>query len=122
MQWGKDDCFIDLFGENAHKTISWIKESHNETVGWLISLSEDDRRRLMRSTFEGQGYFKVDKAKPGDCAIGAFLMGVSQEFEMPDPWYAQMGECHNWYIRMLNSYRVVDYVGEIEVYRCRFSH
>ena len=119
MNWGVDDCLIDLFGADAHKDISWIKESHDETVGWLISLSERDRWKLMRATFQGQGYFIVDKANPGDCAIGHFMMGVAQEFEMPCPWYAQMGEDHNWYIRMLNCRRVVECVSDIEVYRCR---
>ena len=121
MEWGVSDCMIDLFGADAHKKISWLKESHNETVGWVISLSEDDRRLLMCSTFEGQGYIETDKAKPGDYAVGKFLMGVAQEFEMPNPWYAQMGQDHHFYIRMLNCLRVVECVGEIKVYRkCQF--
>ena len=117
MKWGNNDCFIELFGENAHKNISWIKQSHNETVGWLMSLPKDDRKLIMCSTFEGQGWVKVDKVKPGDCAIGHFKMGVIQDLELPDPWYARYGHDHHFYIRMVNCKRVAEYIGEIVVYR-----
>ena len=122
MQWGVNDCFIDLFGEDAHTKISWLKQSHDETVGWLITLSKDDRKKVMHDTFVGQGYVRVDKPKPGDCAIGYFRMGVAQDLEMPNPWYAQFGEDHHWYIRMLTCKRVVEHIGKIEIYRCQYSH
>ena len=120
MQWGVDDCLIDLFGPDAHKNISWIKESHDETVGWLLSLSESDRFNIIRATFEGQGYFRVNEANPGDCGIGNFQMGLDLGFYFPNPWYAQMADDSNWYIRMPACTRVVYCAGDIEVYRCRF--
>ena len=118
MDWGKDDCVIDLFGKDAHKKISWLKESHNETVNWLISLSDKDRLKVMLSTFEGQGFSRVDNAKPGDCAVGNFSLAVDSIFKLPTPWYAIMHDDHHWYVRMLTCIRAVDYDDDIVVFRC----
>ena len=120
MEWGVDDCLIDLFGPDAHKKISWIKGTHNETLEWLLSFSERDRFNIIRATFEGQGYFLVDVAEPGDCAIGNFQMGLDLGFRFPNPWYAQMNDDCNFYIRMPACTRVVKPIGKIVVYRCRF--
>ena len=119
MKWGKEDCLTDLFGAEAHKKISWVKETHEETLGWVLTLSESDRLNLFRATAEGQGYIRVDDPKPGDGAIGHFELGVCQEFDLPSPWFAQMWTDCNWYVRLPNSIRTVDFIGEIEVYRCR---
>ena len=117
MKWGIDDCLIDLFGKQAHKNISWVKESYQDTFYWMLSLSEDDRRRVWAATFEGHGYIRVEKAKPGDCAVGNFIMGVSQDFEMPKAWYAQYGVDHHWYIKLMNCRRVAEHTGDIEIFR-----
>ena len=120
FQWGKSDCLVDLFGKECHNRISFVKPDHNETLGWVLSLSEQDRWLLFRSMFEGEGFFRVDKAKPGDGAIANFTMGVHKDIELPPAWFAQMGnDCH-WYVRMPRGLRVVDYHGKIEVFRCRF--
>ena len=119
MKWGTDDCITDLFGDDAHQRISWLKEDHNETLGWVLTLSVEERWDLFRATAEGQGFVRVDKAEPGDGAIGVFRFGVSSQHELPEPWFAQMGiDCH-WYVRMPTSIRVVDAQDEIEVYRCQ---
>ena len=118
IKWGVDDCVTDLFGDDAHHKISWLKKDHNETLAWVLSLSAEDRLNLFRATAEGQGYYRVDKAEPGDGAIGAFRLGVNPDYELKTPWFAQMGvDCH-WYMRMPTAIRVVDYVGELEIYRC----
>ena len=118
MKWGIDDCLTDLFGDDAHEKISWVKETHNETLLFVLSLTETDRLQLFRATAEGQGYIRVQDAQPGDGAIGTFRMGVSIDHELLSPWFAQMGPDHHWYIRMPHCIRVVDYVGELEIYRC----
>ena len=116
FEWGKSDCLIDIFGDEAHQNISWLKETHNETLGWFLTLSDQERWDLMRATAEGQGHIRVDKAEPGDAAIGFFRMG---DLDLPNPWFAQMGvDCH-YYVRMPWGVRVVDYIGTIEVYRCQ---
>ena len=119
MQWGKDDCLTDLFGPDAHQKFNWIKETHNDTFAWVNSLTEQDRWRLFRHLGNGQGYERVEKAQPGDYAIGHFVATVVMDFELPVPWFAKLGTDHLWYVRMPKSLRVVDYVGELEVYRCR---
>ena len=118
MKWGVSDCVTDLFGDDGHKKLSWLKDSHDETVAWVFSLSEKDRLKLFQDTFLGQGFVKVDIAQPGDAAIGVFAMGVNVDYELPKPWFAQMGVDHLWYVRMPNSIRAVDYLGTIELYRC----
>ena len=119
MKWGTEDCLTDLFGDDAHKKISWLRKDHNETLAWVLSLSESDRYDLMRSTAEGQGYVRVDTALPGDGAIGCFHMAINADYDLPSPWFAQMGVDHLWYCRMPRAVRVVDYVGVLEVYRCQ---
>ena len=119
IQWGIDDCLTDLFGPDAHAKISWLKKDHNETLGFALMLTAEERLQLMRATVEGQGFIRVDKAEPGDGAIGTFRMGVNLDFELPAPWFAQMGPDHNWLLRMPNGIRVVEPVGDIEVYRCQ---
>ena len=118
MEWGKDDCLTDLFGDDAHNKISWLKEGHDETVAWIYSLSGKDRLNLFRNTFLGQGYIKVDSAIPGDAAIGNFSLAVNFDFDFPMPWFAQMGIDHLWYVRMPRNIRVVEYTGAIEIFRC----
>ena len=119
FEWGKSDCLIDLFGDGIHDRLSFVKGDHNEVLGWVLSLSEKDRWHLFRSIAEGEGWFLVDKAEPGDGAIGVCRMGVSRDFELPAPWFAQMGiDCH-WYVRMPWGLRTVDFDENIEVYRCR---
>ena len=119
MEWGVNDCLTDFFGDDAHQKILWLKKDHDETVGWILTLSELDRLKLFRDTFKGQGYYSVDKAEPGDAAIGNFrLLGLGKDFELAKPWIAQMGfDCH-WYIRIPSGIRVVDYDGSIEILRC----
>ena len=119
MKWGSDDCLTDLFGPAAHERISWLKSTHDETVRWVLSMSEQDRGNLFRATLEGQGFVRVDAAEPGDVAIGDFKMSVIADNILPCPWFAVMGTDHNFYVRMPSSTRVVDYDGPIEVYRCQ---
>ena len=119
MEWGKDDCVTDIFGEDAHQRISWLKEDHNDTLLFVLSLTEQERWDLFRATFEGQGFIKVDKAQPGDCAIGIIRMGIDDHSQLPAPWFAQMGVDCNWYMRMPTCIRVVEAYSDIEVYRCQ---
>ena len=120
MEWGKNDCLIDLFGEDAHQKINWVKAEYEETWGWILSLSAEDRLKVWCSTFEGNGYIRVEKPQPGDCAIGNFKMGVIQDLEIPKSWYAQFGNDHHWYIKLLNCRRVAEYVGNIVIFRWPF--
>ena len=119
MQWGIDDCLTDLFGDDAHEKISWVKKSHNDTLKWVLTLSNKERWDLMRATAEGQGHVRVQDSQPGDGAIGEFRISRSSMLQLPTPWFAQKGiDCH-WYVRLPKRICVVDYVGEIEVYRCQ---
>ena len=119
MEWGKSDCLTDIFGDDAHEKISWVKgRRHDELLAWVASLTEFERRDLFRATLRGQEFVKVDIAQPGDTAIGVFFMGINVDYELPKPWVAQMGVDHLWYVRMPRSIRVVDYLGLIEIYRC----
>ena len=119
MKWGKSDCMIDIFGDDIHEKINWLKGSkHDELLVWVASLTECERLNLFRDTVKGQGFVKVDIAQPGDAAIGVFSMGINVGYELPKPWFAQMGIDHLWYVRMPRSIRVVDYLGTIEIYRC----
>ena len=119
MEWGIDDCLIDLFGADAHEKISWLKESHNETLGWFLSLPVSDRISLFVATLEGQNYVSVETARPGDVAIGHFKLGVNHDFDLPSPWFAQMWDDHNWYVRLPKSIRIVELIVQIGVYRCQ---
>ena len=119
MQWGIDDCLTDLFGPDAHKKFNWVRETHNETFAWVNSLSERDRLHLFRSIGEGQGFIRVDTAQPDDVAIGHFIPVFAQVFELPVPWFAKLGRDHHWYVRLPTGFKVVDYINDIEVYRCR---
>ena len=121
MKWGFDDCLTDLFGDDAHQKISWLKETHNDTLLFVMSLTEEDRLKLFRATFLGQGYTRVENAEPGDAAIGDFKLGINHRLILPPPWFAQMGVDYLWYARMPSGIRVANYEGEIEVYRCPFS-
>ena len=119
MEWGKDDCLIDLFGVDAHEKISWLKETHNETLGWVLSLPISDRISLFTATLEGQGYVPVKEARPGDVVIGHFKLGVNHDFDLPSPWFAQMWNDNNWYVRLPKMTRVVELIVQVEVYRCQ---
>ena len=118
IEWGVDDCLIDIFGADAHKNISWVRENHNDTLAFVLTMSETERWDLMRATAEGQGFIRVDKARPGDAAIAHFKMSVIVDYDLLTPWFAQMGNDHLWYVRLPKCLRVVDYTGDIEVYRC----
>ena len=118
MEWGKNDCLTDIFGDDAHERIGWVKGTHNDVFGWVASLTEYERYDLFRATARGQNFIRVDIAQPGDAAIGNFIMGLNADIELPTPWFAQMGVDFHWYVRMPKGVRVVDYVGVIEAYRC----
>ena len=118
MKWGSDDCVTDLFGDDAHEKITWLKKDHNDMLLWILSLTEAERWKLFRQTAEGQGMVRVDDAEPGDGAIGVFSLGLNYKLNLPVPWFAQMGVDHLWYARMPSGIRVVNYDGTLEVYRC----
>ena len=118
MKWGIDDCVTDLFGAGAHQKISWLKDSHKETVLWLLSLSEKERGDLIRFTFQGMGSIQVKSAEPGVAAVGNFFIVGNADYVLPKPWFAKMGvDCH-WYVRIPSGFRIVDFVGDLELYKC----
>ena len=119
FEWGKSDCLIDIFGEGIHERLSFLKDDHNEVLLWVLSLTVQERWDLFRATAQGQGFVRVDKPEPGDAAISIFAMAIDGIYELPQPWFAQMGHDHLWYVRMPKSIRVVDHIGELEVYRCQ---
>ena len=118
-KWRESDCLIDLFGIDAHSRISWVRSTHNETLGYVASLSESDRWKLFRATALGNGWRKVVEALPGDWAIGEFRLALIDTLILPSPWFARLDDDYHWHIRMPNGLRIVDH-GKIEVYRrCR---
>ena len=125
MEWGKNDCFIELFGPDAHNRIAWLRESHEATVQYLMLLPSEDRRHLMRSTFAGQNVPEVSGSVRedflvGDIAIGHFDLALGREFQLPDPWIATMGPEYIWWVRVMSGNRSVRALSIDKVYRrCR---
>ena len=116
--WGKCDCLIDLFGSDAHDRISWLSDSHNETLGYVVSLSSADRWKLFRDTAVGNKWERISgTAKPGDAAIGKFHPPILKSFTLPNPWFAILDDNYLWHVRLPRGLRVVDHDGEIEVFR-----
>jgi len=117
IKWGEEDCLTDLFGPDAHAKWEWLKDAtHDDAMMFVVGLKGEDRLKLFRSMGEGI-YERVDDPQPGDAAIGNFTMATSDDYELPRPWFAMMGEDYHWYIRMPYGRRVVGHDGNIEVYR-----
>ena len=117
VEWGKDDCFVEMFGPSAHETISWLLDDYRETIRYMLILPSEDRRRLFKSTFLGQKFIEVETAKPGDIAIGNFELAVGKELQFPDPWVATMDKNNLWRVRLMNCYRAVEMLSIDKVFR-----
>ena len=116
-EWGKRDCLIDLFGDDAHERIKF-GDSHDESFEYVASLSERKRWALFRRLAKENGWRRNNGLyDPGDAAIGNFQMSINRSVELPRPWFAIMGVDFLWYTRMPRSIKVVDCESQIEVYK-----
>ena len=117
IQWGKNDCLIDLHSQ-AHERLTYLRDTHDETLEYVAKLSERERWHLCRDTAKRLGYGRVyGEPEIGDGAIADFFLATGHDSRILKPWFATMHDDRHWYARMPRGLRVVDYSGHIEIYR-----